>query len=60
MSLVQTVFSRKANSPGNHADYKENFSVFMKYRASTLTRVNFHLAVLLLKTPNLQRNKTRK
>jgi len=29
--LGQTVFSRKDNNPSNHADYKVNCSVFMKY-----------------------------
>ena len=30
-SLVQTVFSRKRNNPGNDAGYKVNCRVFMKY-----------------------------
>jgi len=30
-SLVQTVFSHKCNNPSNHAGYKVNCSVFMKY-----------------------------
>gem|GEM_PF-5549013 len=31
MYLVQTVFSRKGNNPSNHAGYRVNCSVFMKY-----------------------------